>query len=328
MTSFLALRASVCIFLWCLFNYFARFGLDGTATWMEQLPGLDTAARMEQLPGWNNYLGSNLRPQTTRALTLPIELRGASTYSFKSVTSLRRGPPLPSKPEYKARLLRASPRRCADGLRIIEAQVTSPHTHTRGTHRSHPRGCRLPYTKHYSHDTRDTQTNNLSLTRGSGGAAAAAAAARAGGRVRTGRSSDRLGGRCSVCHEHAVCAARARSGAGKRGGVRSATVGVGGRPSCGEEGGRQVRVVRVALHRSASRAETVRVGQRGPVRPARFVARYGSRPNKFGRSGDAFAKSSHWKGGYWGGQIHTSRDYLCFRKRSRGPPLRRTSATG
>ena len=81
MTSFLALRASVCIFLWCLFNYFARFGLDGTATWMEQLPGLDTAARMEQLPGWNNYLGSDLRPQTTRALTLPIELRGASTAS-------------------------------------------------------------------------------------------------------------------------------------------------------------------------------------------------------------------------------------------------------
>ena len=46
---------------------------------MEQLPGLDTVARMEQLPGWNNYLGSNLRPQTTRAVTLPIELRGAST---------------------------------------------------------------------------------------------------------------------------------------------------------------------------------------------------------------------------------------------------------
>ena len=115
MTSFLALRASVCIFCGVYFNYFARFGLDGTATWMEQLPGLDTAARMEQLPGWNNYLGSilprldlgnslyqlsyvehllarmeqlpgwnnylgsNLRPQTTRALTLPIELRGAST---------------------------------------------------------------------------------------------------------------------------------------------------------------------------------------------------------------------------------------------------------
>ena len=39
-------------------------------------------------------------------------------------------------------------------------------------------------------------------------------------------------------------------------------------------------------------------------------------------------KPGHWKGGYWGGQIHTSRDYLCFRKRSRGPPLRRTTATG
>ena len=36
-------------------------------------------------------------------------------------------------------------------------------------------------------------------------------------------------------------------------GVRSATVGVGGRPSCGEEGGRQVRVVRVALHRPVER---------------------------------------------------------------------------
>ena len=36
-------------------------------------------------------------------------------------------------------------------------------------------------------------------TRQPGGAAAAAAAARAGGRIRTGRSSDRLGGRCSVC---------------------------------------------------------------------------------------------------------------------------------
>ena len=40
------------------------------------------------------------------------------------------------------------------------------------------------------------------------------------------------------------------------------------------------------------------------------------------------AKPIHWKGGYWGGQIHTSRDYLCFRIRSRAPPLRRTSATG
>ena len=47
-----------------------------------------------------------------------------------------------------------------------------------------------------------------------------------------------------------------RSAAADLEGVRSATVGVGGRPSCGEEGGRQVRVVRVALHRG-SRAGTV-----------------------------------------------------------------------
>ena len=36
------------------------------------------------------------------------------------------------------------------------------------------------------------------------------------------------------------------------------------------------------------------------------------------------SKSGHWKGGYWGGQIHTSRDYLCFRKRSCGPPRARS----
>ena len=34
----------------------------------------------------------------------------------------------------------------------------------------------------------------------------------------------------------------------------------------------------------------------GPVRPARFVARYGSRPNKFGRSGDAPQNQSIGKG--------------------------------
>ena len=54
-------------------------GVSDSPARMEQLPGLDTAARMEKLPGWNNYLGSNLRPQTTRVVTLPIELRGAST---------------------------------------------------------------------------------------------------------------------------------------------------------------------------------------------------------------------------------------------------------
>ena len=61
----------------CGFKYIC--GVSNSPARMEQLPGLDTVARMEQLPGWNNYLGSNLRPQTTRALTLPIELRGAST---------------------------------------------------------------------------------------------------------------------------------------------------------------------------------------------------------------------------------------------------------
>ena len=43
-----------------------------------------------------------------------------------------------------------------------------------------------------------------------------------------------------------------RSAAADLEGVRSATVGVGGRPSCGKEGGRQVRV-RVALHRPVER---------------------------------------------------------------------------
>ena len=176
-------------------------------------------------------------------------------------------------------------------------------------------------------------------------AAAAAAAARAGGRIRTGRSSDRLGGRCSVCQSapsvrssSAVRCTGKRGGAGTRGGggeqasgpraarrtgdrqagdgpesdraqrseradrrsaaadlegVRSATVGVGGRPSCGEEGGRQVRVVRVALHRPVERTVAsvkVRAGE-----AARFVARYGSRPNKFGRSGDAPQNQLHGK---------------------------------
>ena len=67
--------------------------------------------------------------------------------------------------------------------------------------------------------------------------AAAAAAARAGGRVRTGRSSDRLGGRCSVCHERAVCAVRARSGAGKRGGA--GTRGGGGEQASGPRAARR-----------------------------------------------------------------------------------------
>ena len=89
-----------------------------------------------------------------------------------------------------------------------------------------------------------------------------------------------------------------RSAAADLEGVRSATVGVGGRPSCGEEGGRQVRVVRVALHRPVERTGVgqSKEGRWGPVRPARFVARYGSRPNKFGRSGDAPQNQAHGKG--------------------------------
>ena len=198
-------------------------------------------------------------------------------------------------------------------------------------------------------------------TRRSGGAAAAAAVARAGGRIRTGRSSSRPGGRCSVCQSApSACAARARSGAGKRGGagtrggggeqasgpraarrtgdrqagdgpesdraqrseradrrsaaadlegVRSATVGVGGRPSCGEEGGRQVRVVRVALHRPVERHPSRDRAWATKSRWGRWeVGRDSFRAFKSG-----FARSAtlglprksvpSGNGGYWGGQF-------------------------
>ena len=219
----------------------------------------------------------------------------SSAGNTRSVTSLRRGPPLPSKPEYKARLLRASPRRCADDLRIIEAQVTSPHTHTRGTHRSHPRGCRLPYTKHLlsrhtgigwsgggggsgtrgrtgsdgaeqrppgrpllrsatsapSAQLERGQAQGSVAARGSAAAVASRRAARArrGGQV-IGR---RVMGRIVTAASDRRRRADRCSAAADLEGVRSATVGVGGRPSCGEEGGRQVRVVRVALHRAVER---------------------------------------------------------------------------
>ena len=220
-------------------------------------------------------------------------------------------------------------------------------------------------------------------TRQPGGAAAAAAAARAGGRIRTGRSSSRPGGRCSVCQSApSACAARARSGArtrggaGKRGGggeqasgpraarrtgdrqagdgpesdraqrseradrrsaaadlegVRSATVGVGGRPSCGEEGGRQVRVVRVALHQSSGTQVETEHGRRKPVGAGeageiRCEIRFA--PKQVWDALGTRRKTNSLERGLLGRPIHTSRDYLCFRKRSRGPPLRRTSATG
>ena len=107
-------------------------------------------------------------------------------------------PPAGPPATIQTRVQSAPPARLSEALRRWStnhrgSSDKSTHTHagdtrhtavgTRGCHISH-----LPYTKHYSHDTR-----------GSGGAAAAAAVARAGGRTRTGRSSDRLGGRCSVC---------------------------------------------------------------------------------------------------------------------------------
>ena len=93
--------------------------------------------------------------------------------------------------------------------------------------------------------------------------AAAAAAARAGGRVRTGRSSDRLGGRCSVCHEHAVCAARARSGAGKRGGAGKRDCRCRG-AAVMWRGGRTTSARRTGRSSSASRAVTVSVARVQP----------------------------------------------------------------
>ena len=70
--------------------------------------------------------------------------------------------------------------------------------------------------------------------------------------------------------------------------------------------------------------EGKRAGEAGEIR---CEIRFAPKP-KFGTLLGRAEKPTRWKGGYWGGQIHTSRDYLCFRKRSCGPPLRRTTATG
>ena len=110
--------------------------------------------------------------------------------------------------------------------------------------------------------------------------AAAAAAARAGGRVRTGRSSDRLGGRCSVCHEHAVCAARARSGAGKRGGAGkrdcrcrgAAVMWRGGRTTSARRTGRSSSASRAALKSRPSMGGEKPVGPRPVGGRTRFVS--------------------------------------------------------
>ena len=95
-----------------------------------------------------------------------------------------------------------------------------------------------------------------------------------------------------------------RSAAADLEGVRSATVGVGGRPSCGEEGGRQVRVVRVALHRPVERTGVgqskgpVGAGEAGEIRcEIRFA------PKQVWTLCGRAEKPTRWKGGYWGGQF-------------------------
>ena len=100
-----------------------------------------------------------------------------------------------------------------------------------------------------------------------------------------------------------------RSAAADLEGVRSATVGVGGRPSCGEEGGRQVRVVRVALHRPVERHSSRDRAWATKSRWGRWeVGRDSFRAFKSG-----FARSAtlglprksvpSGNGGYWGGQF-------------------------
>ena len=166
--------------------------------------------------------------------------RRAPRAERESVTSLRQGPRSPPaitssrKPDPKTRVQSASPRalrrRSTNHIETQESSDKSPHTHTYSynMHMRHGRvhGCRICHPqKHYSHDTRAP-----------GRAAAAAAAAHAGGQIRTGRSSDRLGGRCSVC-QSALSAQRAPSGAGKRGGA--GTRGGGGEQASGPRAARR-----------------------------------------------------------------------------------------
>ena len=112
-----------------------------------------------------------------------------------------------------------------------------------------------------------------------------------------------------------------------------ARLSVSGRPSCGEEGGRQVRVVRVALHRPVERHSSRDRAWATKSRWGRWeVGRDSFRAFKSGFARSATLglprKVIRLERGLLGRPIHTSRDYLCFRKRSCGPPLRRTSATG
>ena len=157
------------------------------------------------------------------------------------------GPPAPSKPEYKARLLRASPRRCADGLRIIEAQVTSPHTHTRGTHRGHPR---VP--------SRICHTQSITLTthgdrveRGGGGGSGTR------GRTDSDGAKQRPPGRPLLClPERAVCAQLERGQVHREAWRRGETR----------------RLERCQVHREAWRRGETRRRWRAGERPARGEA--------------------------------------------------------
>ena len=126
-----------------------------------------------------------------------------------------------------------------------------------------------------------------------------------------------------------------RSAAADLEGVRSATVGVGGRPSCGEEGGRQVRVVRVALHRPVERHSSRDRAWATKSRWGRWeVGRDSFRAFKSGFARSATLglprKASPVEMGATGAATSHLAGLLMFsiRKRSCGPPLRRTSATG
>ena len=223
--------------------------------------------------------------------------------------------------------------------------MTSPHTHTRGTHRGHPR---VPSAIHKALLSRHT---GIGWSGGGGGSGTR-------GRTDSDGAEQRPPGRPLLClPERAVCAqlergqvqgsvaargraaavasrraARARRGGqvigrrvmGRRvtapsdrrrradrrsaaadlEGVRSATVGVGGRPSCGEEGGRQVRVVRVALHRPVERhssRDRACLGDEKPVGPVggrtRFVSRFQKRLRAQRNFGFATKSVPSWK---WG----------------------------
>ena len=102
-----------------------------------------------------------------------------------------------------------------------------------------------------------------------------------------------------------------RSAAADLEGVRSATVGVGGgRHVARREDDKCASYGSLFIGQSSGtqvETEAKRAGEAGEIRcEIRFA------PKQVWTLWGRAAKSSHWEGGYWGGQIHTSRDYLCF----------------